>query len=202
MASANHLRERPLFLRIRRDENGAAVMEFGIISVVFITMLIGMFDIGQSAYAQSILNGAVQEAARSSSLETANTGQADARVLELMRNVAPGAQIASTRKSYFDFADIARAEKWNDADFDGTCSAGESYTDENGNGRWDADIGASGNGGAGDVVVYSVVITYEPLFPIPFYDGSDAKRTLSAKAIKKNQPFADQTNYGSKAGTC
>lgn len=202
MAEGDNMRRAHPLLRLRSDQDGAAVMEFGLVSIVFITMLIGMFDIGQSTYAQSVLNGAVQEAARSSSLETANTGEADARVLELMRNVAPGAQIASTRKSYFDFADINRAEKWNDADFDGTCDDGESYTDENGNGRWDADIGSAGNGGAGDVVVYSVVITYDPLFPIPFYDGSDTKRTLSAKAIKKNQPFADQANYGSTAGTC
>ena len=195
-------RNLPLLFRIRRNEDGAAVMEFGLIAVVFITMLIGMFDIGQAAYAQSILNGAVQEAARSSSLETSNTAQADARVLQLMRNVAPGAQIASTRKSYYDFADINRAEKWNDVDFDGTCSPGESYTDENGNGQWDDDVASTGNGGAGDVVVYTVVLTYEPLFPIPFYDGSDSLRTLSAMAIKKNQPFADQANYGSDAGTC
>ena len=184
------------------DRRGAAVMEFGLIFVVFITMMIGMFDIGQSAYAQGVLNGAVQEAARSSALETANTAVADAKVLREVATVAPGAILTSTRKSYFDFADIERAEKWEDGDGNGACNNGENYTDENGNGHWDADIGSSGNGSAGDVVIYSVTLTYPPLFPIPFYDSPNAKRTMKAVAVKKNQPFANQLGYGSTAGTC
>lgn len=194
--------EIPGVFSIAGDEQGTTVMEFGLVSVVFITMLIGMFDIGQSAYAQAILNGAVQEAARTSSLETGDTTVADARVLNLVNNVAPGATIQSTRTSYFDFNDIDRPEKWNDGNFDNTCNVGETYVDENGNGQWDEDIGLSGNGGAGDVVIYTVTLTYDPLFPIPFWDNADATRSLEAVAIKKNQPFADQTGYGSNAGVC
>lgn len=194
--------EIPGVFSIAGDEQGTTVMEFGLVSVVFITMLIGMFDIGQSAYAQAILNGAVQEAARTSSLETGDTTVADDRVLSLVNNVAPGATIQSTRTSYFDFNDIDRPEKWNDGNFDNTCNVGETYVDENGNGQWDEDIGLSGNGGAGDVVIYTVTLTYDPLFPIPFWDNADATRSLEAVAIKKNQPFADQTGYGSNAGVC
>lgn len=187
------------------DTSGTTVMEFGLISVVFVTMLIGMFDVGQTAYTQSILNGAVQEAARTSTLETGDTSAADARVLELVQNVAPSATLDDTverRKSYYDFADVERAEKWNDDDSDGLCNNGENYTDENGNGMWDDDIGSTGNGGAGDVVIYTVKINYKPLFPIPFYDGSDATRSLTSVAVKKNQPYANQTGYGSASGTC
>lgn len=187
---------------ILTDERGATVMEFGLVSIVFITMMIGLFDIGQTAYAQAVLNGAVEEAARSSSLETGDTTAADARVLELVGSVAPGATIASTRTSYFDFNDIDRPEKWNDGNFDDTCNVGETYVDENGNGQWDEDIGVSGNGGAGDVVIYTVTLTYAPLFVVPFWDNTDATRSLQALAIKKNQPFADQTGYGSQAGVC
>lgn len=193
---------RALARRLRADQAGAAVMEFGIIFVVFVTMLIGMFDIGQGAYAQAVLNGAVSEAARSSSLETADTSAADAKVASLIGGVAPGATITSTRLSYYDFADIERPEQWNDEDADGLCNNDEAYTDENANGQWDADIGVAGNGTAGDVVIYTVNVSYEPLFPIPFYDDADSTRNLKAVTVKKNQPFRDQPGYGSAAGVC
>ncbi len=184
------------------DESGTTVMEFGLMITVFMTLMLGLFDLGQLAYTQAILNGAVQEAARTSSLEGGNTTTADSRVRELIRVSAPDATIATTRVSYFDFADIDRPESWNDADNDGLCNNSEAYTDENGNGQWDEDIGEDGNGGAGDVVIYTVTATYAPLFPIPFYPGGSDNRSVTSSAVKKNQPFADQTGYGSDAGNC
>ena len=185
-----------------RDESGTTVMEFGLMITVFMTLILGLFDLGQLAYAQAILNGAAQEAARESSLETGDTDSADATVTDLVRTVAPDAVVDSSRVSYFDFNDIARPESWNDADNDGDCNDGEAYTDENGNGQWDADIGVSGNGGAGDVVIYTVNVSFDRLFPNPFYGGGTNKRTLTASAVKKNQPYANQIGYGSAAGSC
>ncbi len=184
------------------DEQGTSVMEFGLMVTVFVGMLLGLFDLGQLAYTQAVLNGAVQEAARSSSLEVGDIDAADAMVEDIVSVVAPGAEFETERVSYASFADIARPERWNDENADGTCSDGESYTDENGNGQWDPDVGTDGNGGAEDVVLYSVTVTYEPLFPNPFYVGGTSDRTVRASAIKKNQPFADQAEYGSDAGTC
>ena len=177
-------------------------MEFGLMATVFLTLLLGLFDIGQMAYANAILKGATQDAARSSSLETGNTSAADAKVASIISTVAPGATVQSSRVSYYDFEDIERPESWNDENDDGTCNEGEAYTDENGNGAWDADVGVSGNGGAGDVVIYSVTVTYDPLFPNPFMPGGTSKRKISSSAVKKNQPFADQAKYGADAGVC
>lgn len=188
--------------RLIADEQGTSVMEFGLMITVFMTLLLGLFDLGQMAYANAILKGAVQDAARSSSLETSNTAAADLEVAAAVRAVAIDAAVTSTRVSYFDFEDVERPESWNDEDGDGLCNDGEAYTDENRNGRWDEDIGTAGNGGAGDVVIYTVKIEYDPLFPNPFIPGGTSKRELSASSVKKNQPFADQANYGSDAGVC
>ncbi|WP_375290166.1 TadE/TadG family type IV pilus assembly protein [Qipengyuania sp.] len=187
---------------IASDQRGAAIMEFGLVVSVFMMMMMGMFDLGQRMYLLSVLRGAAEDAARKSSLGGATPSTLDAEVLSTVRNVAPGATINTTRQSYFDFADIDRSEQWNDVDSSGACDNGEAYVDENGNGQWDADIGVSGNGGAGDVVLYTVSITYDPLFPIPFIDSSAGSRTLSASTVKKNQPFASQTSYGSVARSC
>lgn len=191
-----------LFAALCRDRSGTTVMEFGLMVTVFVSLLLGLFDLGQMAYTKAILDGAVQEAARSSALETADSASADDRIEEMIRVAAPDAVVTTQRKSYYDFADIERAESWNDADGSDTCDNGEAYTDENGNGQWDEDIGEAGNGGAGDVVIYTVNVSYDPLFPNPFFSWGENKRQLSASAVKKNQPFADQDKYGSTAGTC
>lgn len=188
--------------RLLSDEQGATVMEFGLMVTVFMTLMLGLFDLGQLAYTQSVLNGAVQEAGRASSLEINDTTGADARVLELTQIAAPDATIETKRVSYFDFADVERAESWNDEDGDGICNDGEGYTDENGNGQWDEDVGAEGNGGAGDVVIYTVTATYSPLFPNPFYPGGKDSRSVTSSTVKKNQPFAEQAGLGSDAGVC
>ena len=187
---------------LRTAREGAAIIEFAVAAPVLLLVLIAVFDLGYMIYASAVLHGAVQEAARSSSLETADTSAADAYVTSVMQNVLPGATVTTTRKSYYDFSDIARPETWDDSNNDGICDDGESYTDENGNGQWDADVGESGNGGADDVVVYTATVTYEPLFPNPFISGTSEMRTMSASTVKKNQPFASQTEYGSSAGTC
>lgn len=187
--------------KLLRDQSGAALMEFGLVLPTFILMTMGLLDIGHIFYARSLLIGAVEEAARSSSLETADTSQADEQVRKMVSHIAPGATITSSRASYFDFADIGRPERWNDADGDGICSGGESYTDENASGAWDPDVGGSGNGGASDVVIYTVTMKFDRLFKIPLLPG-DKEQTLVVQTVKKNQPFADQARYGSTAGTC
>jgi Flp pilus assembly protein TadG len=188
--------------RFAQASDGGAIVEFAIVAPVFLLLLLGTFDIGQMVYAKAILNGAVELAARSGTLETADTTAADNMVKAAVLPILPNATITTTRKSYLDFTDIARAEKWTDNNHDGTCDNGEPYVDENGNGQWDADIGKSGNGGADDVVLYTVTVTYQPIFTATFMSNYGATRTLTATGVRKNQPFATQTSYGSSAGTC
>ncbi len=188
--------------RLLRDSSGAALVEFAIVAPVFLTLLLGVLDLGQMVYGKALLSGAVVEAARSATFETADTSVSDAKVKAMVQHILPNATISSTRKSYYDFPDVGRAEKWNDADKDGICDNGETYTDENANGVWDPDIGVAGNGGANDTVVYSVTATYSPAFPFPLLPKKWHDLKLQASTVKKNQPFALQAEYGSSAGTC
>lgn len=185
-----------------RDAAGVTIVEFAIVAPVFLLMLMGMLDAGQMIYGKTVLSGAVEAAARSSSLENGDTAAADALVKDRVKHVLPGVTIVSTRTSYYDFADIGRSEQWNDADGDGTCDDGEAFTDENADGDWDRDIGVAGNGAANDVVMYSVQATYSPVFQIPFMPAMWNARTLNSTAIRKNQPYATQQTYSSTAGTC
>jgi Flp pilus assembly protein TadG len=193
---------KPLSITLARNTQGSAAAEFAMVAPVFLMLLLGMFDAGQMVYGKSVLNGAVAEAARTSSLETGDIDDADARVEELVSPALPNVQLTSVRKSYYDFADINRAEVWNDGNGNGLCDNNESYTDENNNTQWDADIGMSGNGGANDVVVYTVTAKYDPVFKIPFMPAKWNQRTLTSTAVKKNQPFANQQAYSATARIC
>jgi len=66
--------------------------------------------------------------------------------------------------------------------------------DVNGNSTWDADPGVSGNGGAGDTVLYTASITYTRLFPMSIWMGWSRTATLSASTVLKNQPWAAQAS--------
>lgn len=191
-----------LIRRLRGDERGVTAIEFAVAGPVLMVMLLGMFDIGHMTYVTAALNGAVQRVARDATLETANVTTQDAYVTSVVQRTAPGATVATTRKSYYDFTEIAQPEPLNDRNSNGRCDNSETYTDENRNGRWDADVGVSGNGGANDVVVYTVTVTYTPLFPIPGISNRNNTRTLTASAVRKNQPFSTQGSLGSAAGTC
>jgi len=187
---------------LRRCEAGASAVEFALVAPVMLMLMMQIFNLGQMIYGKVLLGGAVEQAARTSALETANTSAADAQVRAIVGRVLAGATITGTRSSYFDFADIGRPERWNDVNGDGNCSSGESYVDENRSGGWERDVGATGNGGAGDVVIYTVTAAYDPLFRVPFAPGSWRRTTLRAVAVRKNQPYASQTGYGSAAGAC
>lgn len=191
-----------LVRRLRVSEHGSAVIEFAVAAPVLLLLLIGIYDMAHRAYLTAILHGAVEEASRQNGLEIADTAKADAYVTAMVQRVAPGAEVKFKRSSYYDFADIKRAEAWNDKNSNGKCDNGETYTDENRNGQWDADVGTSDNGGGNDVVLYTATVTYTPVFIVPFLPNSTAQRTLAASTVRKNQPYQLQEKYGSDAGSC
>jgi Flp pilus assembly protein TadG len=201
---------------LRRAQQGVAATEFGLIALPFFTLLIGSFDVAHQTYARSVFVGAVERAARDASLETGDPEAIDQQVQDNLGTLLPDLELTTVRTSYYDFADIKKPERFTDnkgkngagqwnpdpGRDNGKCDYGESYEDFNRNGKWDADTtaGAKSNGGAGDVVMYTVTATYTPLFKIPFAPEIWNKRTMTATAIKKNQPFAQQNSAA--AGTC
>jgi hypothetical protein len=136
-------------------------------------------------------------------LETGDTQLADRAVKKAVQEILPAARVSATRKSYFDFNSANRGEELDDVNGDGECSPGEGYTDLNGNDQWDADLGSAGNGGANDVIVYTVNVEYEPVFAMPMVPLDWSTREISATAVKRNQPFGKQNgSYSARPRTC
>jgi Flp pilus assembly protein TadG len=191
---------RPLLLRrpagrIARDESGATLVEFGIVAPVMLLMLMGFFDLAQTEYARSVLQGSMQMAARNSTLQSGLTSQSsiDAYVEnQVAPVVSRNPTYTVTRLSYTDFSDVGKAEPYTDTNANGQYDRGECYIDINGNGQWDSDMGASGQGGADDAVLYTMTVTYKRLFPMATMLGWPANQTISASTVLRNQPYGTQ----------
>lgn len=185
---------RTLLSRLRHDRRGATIIEFAIIMPVMALLMMGLGDLVYQVYAQSVLNGAVQKAARDSGIEGGSTNSVaiDGVVQKMVRTIAPAATFVSSRKSYDTFSAIS-PEAFTDSNGNGVRDVGECFTDENGNGTWDADPGITGQGGASAVSLYTMTATYPRLFPVARLFGWSASQTISATTLLKNQPYATQS---------
>ena len=191
-----------LLRRLRSDRSGATLVEFAFVGPVLILMVMGLFDIAHTQYTRSVLHGAVQKAGRDLTLESANSRMAvvDARIRDQIETVMPnGAEVRFERLSHVDFADIGEPEIILGDDPEGqpghgVCEAAknERYVDENENGRWDADRGQEGIGGARDAVLFTTIVTYPRMFPMYGMIGLPTEVTLEASTVLRNQPFDEQ----------
>ena len=178
-----------------RDRCGVIAVEFALVAPVLMLMLMGLFDLSYNMYTTQMLQGAIENAARNSSIEGAvgKEAQLDAMVTTAVRAVAPPATLTFTRRAYSSFTKAGRPEDFTDVDSDGVCSKGEPFEDANGNGKWDTDGGKTGFGGARDAVLYTVVVKYQRAFPIAgLIPGQSKTFTLSAATVLRNQPYGQQ----------
>ena len=122
--------------RLIRNQSGASAVEFALVVPVLMTMLFGLFDLGHNMYTAQMLQGAIQKAARDSTIEGAATtsAQLDGFVTKAVRAIAPGATLTFNRKSYSSFTSVSRPEDYNDQNTNGTCDNGEAFEDANKNG--------------------------------------------------------------------
>ncbi|MCC6940189.1 MAG: pilus assembly protein [Novosphingobium sp.] len=192
-----------IFRQLVRQRDGAAAVEFALIAPMLIMVLMGMFDLGFNVYINATLQGAVQQAARKSTVESALGSNAliDRAVEKQIKRLVPSAEVKPARKAYSNFSSVGLPEDFTDVNANGTCNAGEPFEDANGNGIWDHDRGANGMGGARDAVLYTVTVEYKRLFPMATLIGLPPKVTTVAKTVLRNQPYDSQKSLA-KPGTC
>jgi Flp pilus assembly pilin Flp len=186
---------RSLTRRLKRNEDGATLTEFALVAPVLFLMLTGIFDMAHGVYTTALVNGAMQSAARNLTIEgaTQRETQLDQNVITQVRAVVPAnATVTLTKQNYADFNDVGRPEDFTDSNNNGVCNGGEPYVDANGNGQWDADRGAAGLGGARDVMLYTVRVSYPRLFPIYKFIGLPQNATVLGSTVLRNQPFDEQ----------
>ncbi|MFN4112720.1 MAG: TadE/TadG family type IV pilus assembly protein [Sphingomonadaceae bacterium] len=193
-----------LLRAIAADTRGVTLIEFAFVSPVLILLLMGLFDFGFQVYARSLLQGAMQEAARNSTLEGADVTSAslDSAVRRQVRNAIPNAAISFSRTNYANFSDVRQPEEFTDTNGDGECNNNEPFEDLNGNGTWDSDRGSQGLGGARDAVLYEATATFPRVFPLHRLMGGSSVVTVDASTVLRNQPFDTQTLRVPTVGNC
>ena len=188
-------REAPLVACAARDQDGAAALEFALMAPLLFLMIFGTLEMAHSFYVKGVLTGAVNAAARNSSLQTGPTSQTtiDAAVSKIIKTGVPNSTVTFTRKNYAEFTSIGKPEDFTDTNKNAKRDAGECFTDMNGNSLWDADMGKTGLGGADDVVVYTVSISYTTMFNIGTFWGLPKTQKVNSTTILQNQPFSTQS---------
>ena len=175
------------------DDRGSPAVEFALVMPMALLMMLGLGDLGYQAYLESVLTGTVQKVARDSTIQgnATQTSTLDQKVIDAVKQIAPQATFVSSRKNYDNYGAV-KAEPYTDTNHNGVHDAGECYSDVNGNKVWDSDPGSSGQGGASDVTVYKMTMTYPRMFPA-WLVGWPANASISATTYLKNQPYATQT---------
>lgn len=178
---------------LRGDTRAITVVEFAMVAPVMILLIMGLGELMYTVYAQSVLSGAVQKAARDSAIQGGSDRAVDidALVMKQVHAVAPRATHVSSRASYHNFASV-RPERFTDSNGNGVRDPGECFDDVNNNGRWDIDPGIASQGGASDVTRYRIRVTYPRPFPMAQLLGWEKNATMTAETLIKNQPYATQ----------
>lgn len=159
----------------RLGERGVVALEFALTLPLLLLLTAGTMEVGLILMADASLEFAAHDSARygmvSSNLAASTRDETIQNIIyDRLLPWAPGkADIVITNKSYKSFSNIGQPEPVDSTKHpDGTCSSGCvpcsgssltetcDYIDVNGNGQWDADMGASGAGGTGDVVLYTI----------------------------------------------
>ncbi len=177
---------------LRRDDRGAALMEFALISPLFFLILMGVFDIGYGMYAKSVLQGSVEGAGRLAALENTTASVTDQRVRDSVASLNKLGVITFKRIYYQNYEDVGVPEDFTDGNGNSIRDPGECFIDRNGNGGWDADVGLPGRGGAQDVVIYTATLKYDRIFPVWGMLNQSQQQTLTGSTYLRNQPFSAQ----------
>lgn len=187
------IRARPfrLLRRLGRDSSAVTIVEFAMVAPVMLLLLLGLFDLGYRAYASSVLQGALHDAARMATVGGYSMDQIDARVKTRLSNFATRSTVTTAAASYYEFSGVSQPEKIvSDTVPLNAYNPGDCFEDVNGNNAYDTDRGRSGTGNADDIVRYSVTITFPRILPMGHLMGWGDTQTLTSNTVLRNQPYA------------
>lgn len=178
---------------LRRDARGTTIVEFAVLAPTLLLLLLAGMELAYQSYLTSILEGEVQKAARDSAIQggAEATATIDAAVQRQVEAVVRNATFSSQRLNYSSFLN-AKPERFNDLNNNSLRDAGECFDDVNGNRIWDSDPGRSGQGGANDVTLYRMTMTYPRIFPLAGMLGLANVNSITVQTALKNQPYASQ----------
>jgi hypothetical protein len=181
--------------RLRDREDGSPAAEFAFVAPIMILLVVGTIEFGMIMFVTILMESGLRDAARYgiTGSEFGKMSRME-RIVEIINDRTLGLVDISEADIqilvYPDFGQIGDGEDFVDGNGNGTYDAGETFTDANGNGVWDSDIGQSGPGASGQVVLYRIEYAWNLLTPLaaPLI-GEGGKFTLSASIAVRNEPY-------------
>ncbi|WP_417452932.1 TadE/TadG family type IV pilus assembly protein [Kiloniella sp.] len=183
------------FKKFRKCDRGAVALEYALGLPIFLTLVLGVFDLGGVYFATILLEGGLREAARygvTGNLEPGVTKEE--KILETINIHGAGfVQVKAdelTTLVYEDFDAIGDPEPYVDANGNNAYDGGETFTDLNCNGAWDSDAGFDGAGNGSEVVLYTVVHETQLITGyVANLIGENGKVKLRASVAVRNEPY-------------
>jgi len=200
-------RFRAVLARCFSNQAGVAAVEFALVITPLLILILGSFDLGYQAYLRSVVQGALNDVARTASMEAPDlsctdatlVGQVQCAIKRRSDVVARDATYNVTVSNYYDFNGVNRSEKLvTDYNTNGRYDLGDCFVDLNVNGEYDsetdpdAELGRDGVGSADDVAYYEVEVNLPRLFPIHQFLPVSPTYQIRGQTALRNQPYARQ----------
>ncbi|HLN23220.1 MAG TPA: TadE family protein [Patescibacteria group bacterium] len=186
--------------RLWRNCRGTTAIEFALLGPYIIMLFLATLDIGRLMVIQTSLEAAARVASRYATTTTAQALATTTRDAQIQAQITAAldpwvntSTLVITKLVYPAFNEIGQPEPYTDVGNVGHYVQGDPYTDVNGNGQWDADMGAAGDGGAGSIVVYKLSVNTTLWTPILFplvssSTGTNGVYTHTAQMVIQNEP--------------
>ena len=104
-----------LFNRVKRDQKGAALLEFAFVTPVLLLVLVGGAELGYKAYVRSVTNGVLERAARLAVAGNLSDTEIDYFIRDQLSVVASGNDVDSAvvirKLNYYNFSNVGAGEK-------------------------------------------------------------------------------------------
>ena len=177
-----------------REESGVSALEFALITPVMLLMIMGIIEFASIMFTMTAMESATNITSRLGKTGYVAAGTTrEQQIVDTMaartRGLLDPTKISISSKVYTDFSKIGAPEPCispNHAPCPGT--PGVNFTDVNGNGSWDADMGITGLGGAGDVVVYTVSYPWKIMTPIVGHVIGNIFN-ITVRTVVRNEPY-------------
>lgn len=179
--------------RLRRDARGVTAVEFGLIAPVLFLMVMAIVELGLMMAAQGVLENAVFSGSRAGKTGYKDSGKSQEQMILASIKKASSSYIdenaiSLTSLAYDDFEKIP--EPFTDTNKNGTRQSNESYSDLNGNGKYDESTGTTGYGGSSQIVVYTAKYNWKLFTPmLSKLIGTGGAVPLTARVVIKNEPY-------------
>jgi hypothetical protein len=192
--SLTRRRFRPSTLtRLIKSARGVTTLEFAFIAPVLMLLIMGVVEFSLVMFTTAAMESATAATSRTGKTGYAVTGLSRQQtIINSINSRTAGllnpALITITTTIYPNFDNVNDPEPYTDSNHNGHHDNGEAFTDINGNGVWDSDMGAAGLGNPGDVVVYNISYPWHIFTPlIGAFLGNPF--TITVRAVVRNEPF-------------